>query len=235
MKALTEKMPRALCVALTLLLVMSALTLTATAEINAGEWASAKLTQEDLRRDISAESWFDTAARSDPSNIVERRENRYQELLALPAGETGTLFEGLAPDGDSLDGLRAMEAYASGGRPDVKLSPAAMDVFEGWADDERRHNIAAAEAGILQGMVGWGYNNPVGAAVATLLFLLLVFYGKRNGGQIVKDWKTGARAREKNRIRHRLEKAARRTLREEEERKLTEEVMREMNDEKGRK
>ena len=234
MKTLTEKISRALCVALTLLLVMSALTLTATAERNDGNRASANLTDADYNRDIPEGSWFDTAARSASSNLVKRGEARYRELRALPAGETGTLFEELAPDGDTRKGLSAMEAYASGGRPDVALSPAAADIFKMWADDKRRHNYAAAQAGIIQGMVGWGYNNPVGAAVATLLFLLLVFYGKRNGGQIVKDWKTGARAREKNRIRHRLEKAARRTLREEEERKLTEEVMREMNDEKGK-
>ena len=141
--------------------------------INAREWASGNLTDADYGRSIRPESWFETAARSDPSNIVERRENRYRELLALPAGETGTLFEGLAPDGDPLDGLRAMQAYASGGRPDVELSPAAQGVFEGWADDERRHSFAAAEAGILQGMVGWGYNNPVEAATVTLASLVL--------------------------------------------------------------
>ena len=135
--------------------------------------ASANLTADDLRRDISAGSWFNTAARSDPSNIVERRENRYRELLSLPAGETGALFEGLAPDGDPLDGLRAMQAYASGGRPDVELSPAAEAVFEGWADDERRHSFAAAEAGIIQGMVGWGYNNPIEAAAVTLASFVL--------------------------------------------------------------
>ena len=235
MKTLTEKMPRALCVALTLLLVMSPLTLTAMAEINAARMGFCKSDGSRLFAGHSGGFMVRHATRSASSNLVKRGEARYRELRALPAGETGTLFEELAPDGDTRKGLSAMEAYASGGRPDVALSPAAADIFKMWADDKRRHNYAAAQAGIIQGMVGWGYNNPVGAAVATLLFLLLVFYGKRNGGQIVKDWKTGARAREKNRIRHRLEKAARRALREEEERKLTEEIMREMNDEKGKK
>ena len=47
MKTLIEKCGRALCVVLTLLLVMSPLTLTAMAEINAREWASANLTDAD--------------------------------------------------------------------------------------------------------------------------------------------------------------------------------------------
>ena len=80
-----------------------------------------------------------------------------------------------------------------------------------------------------------GLQQSGGGGCSHIAFLAFgVLREKKRGADCQRLENGGQSQSPKNRIRHRLEKAARRTLREEEERKLTEEVMREMNDEKGK-